>query len=534
MNFRITECLVALLVLASYCANCAAIVESGKMKSMREKAKHRARGIIYNNDGNELYLTRLNSVQDFLNQRTEPSLGTQVNSTFYCTGVTTLYAHDTDIAERADTLVDSSDFSKRGIYPFACNWRDNMKMLRAAGTDELHAVVTRLHEKGQELFWSHRINDVHDSVLAWPHLLSKWKINHPQYLMGVPEDSKKYPMSSPRFWWSTLDFEKPEVRNYLYRITEEVCKRFDVDGIEIDYFRSPMFFRPNLDMKPATRAQLDIMTEFQRRIHEMAIREGNRRGRPILVAVRLPMTVISCNHVGIDIKRWLEEGLLDVLTMEGGYAPFTMPTRELVKLGHKHNVPVYPTISNSGMPGRHNAVEYWRGVAANAWNDGADGIYLFNHFPAQPNDALFTQLGSPKTLKWLDKVFAIDNQFEDEGDLAQAIQQSDIIPVKLTGDGNTQKVYLPVGDDIRGAARAGKLSELKLMIQCEPASGGVDLTVTLNGHNLASSAPSDADGWLTYNPAPSFFIRGRNTIIFSSKQSVTIRCVEAHVNYKQN
>ena len=392
--------------------------ESAEMSDLRKEMRHRQRRVIYNNDGNEIFITRLSSPQDFLKQRIEPALGTQLDTIIFSSLVTTLYDHDTNVGERWDDMVDATKSTNK----HALNGRANMRMLRKAGADCLSLVVDRCHEAGVEVFWSHRINDVHDSILHYDHLLSQWKRKHPEFLMGTPEDARKYPMEDPRFWWSTLDFEKKEVRDYLFRITEEVCQRYPVDGIEIDYFRAPMFFRPNLTDKQATPEQVGMMTGFQRRITEMARREGTKRGRPILVAVRVPMTKVTCRHVGIDIETWLAEDLVDLLVTGGGYLPFTMPTKELTELGHAHDVPVYPTISASGMKGR--TAEGWRGAASNAWSSHADGIYLFNIFPGAPNHWAFTTLGDGTALAAMDKIFAIDNQGCRWGNMRCVVVQS--------------------------------------------------------------------------------------------------------------
>ena len=251
--------------------------ESVEMARLRKQAKERRRRLIYNDDGNDIFIHKHSTPESFLAERIVPALNTQVDAVFYCTGVTTLYDHDTSVAERSDDLHDAMKFKA----PMAINRHANMHMLRSAGVDSLSLVTRRVHEAGLEVFWTHRINDIHDSFTDW--LLSRWKREHPQYLMGTPEDLRRYKISHPRYMWSTLDFAKPQVLDYLYRVTEEVCQRYDVDGVEIDYFRHPLFFRPNLDYEPATREQAEIMTAFQRRIREMAFRQGNRRGRPILV-----------------------------------------------------------------------------------------------------------------------------------------------------------------------------------------------------------------------------------------------------------
>ena len=80
--------------------------ESAEMSDLRKEMRHRQRRVIYNNDGNEIFITRLSSPQDFLKQRIEPALGTQVDTIIFSSLVTTLYDHDTNVGERWDDMVD--------------------------------------------------------------------------------------------------------------------------------------------------------------------------------------------------------------------------------------------------------------------------------------------------------------------------------------------------------------------------------------------------------------------------------------------
>lgn len=508
------------------------ILESPELAAERGKMKKRRRRVIYNNDGCDVFFTRLSSPDEFLSQRIVPALDTQVDSVFYCTQVTTLYSHDTEVAERWDGLVDANHSTNE----HAMNGRNNMRMLRAAGKDCLELVVETCRQAGLEVFWSHRVNDIHDSMPSCDHLLSQWKRDHPEYLMGSPEDAHTYPMSHPRYWWSAMDFEKPAVPDYLCRITEEICRRYDVDGIEMDYFRMPMFFRPNLTNEDASADQVEILTAFQRRIRQMAYEQGTRRGRPILVAARVPITRERCQHVGIDIETWLDEDLLDVLNTEAGYVPFTMPTRELVKLGHAHGVPVYPTISASGMEPPHNTDAHWRGVAANIWHAGADGVYLFNTFPGTPGHPHFTQLGDPKKLARMSKVFLIDNVLVTDGDIKQGIIQP-YIPIELDSSGNPCEVILPVGDDVAGAARARRIENASLRIRFTGRGAEAVVSVRLNG---APIEPAQDDGeWVSYRVDPSRYRHGDNTLEFrvtsccaATPKPIAVASVELRVDYQ--
>ncbi len=440
--------------------------ESESFVAQREQLKQRRRRIIYNNDGCDIFPAGADTPEGFLDQRMNAVLDSQVDSVFYCTGATTMFSHDAKVGE------------VYGKYTIDEEWAENaganIKALKEKGTDALKLVIDFCRENEKEVFFTHRINDIHDSFIDWE--LSTWKREHPEYLLGAREDLNKYNGAHTRHWWTSLNFELTEVRDYLIAIVEDVCQRYDIDGIEIDYFRAPMFFRPTMELKPVTAAQVEILTGFQRRVRQVAYREGNRRGRPILVAARVPMTVSKRRLVGIDVKRWLTDDLLDILTTGGGYVPFTMPTSELVELGHQHNTPVYPTISASGMKGRFRAVKSWRAAAANAWHHGADGIVLFNTFPGAQGHPHFTQLGDPQSLRYANKVFAIDNRKMTLGCLAHAIEQDRILPVPLPA-----QVVLPIGDDIAQAARDGRLERVSLHLRGHPLQDGDQLDVQVNG-----------------------------------------------------
>ena len=232
------------------------------------------------------------------------------------------------------------------------------------------------YPNGLEAFASHRMNDVHDAIEGQVAGVCRWKRDHPHCLLGSQADQDRVgDIESPRWWWTALDFEQPEVMDYLCRIQADVCARYDIDGYECDYFRSPMFFRPNLDFEPATESQAQTMTSLQRRLRNIHVRRSVERGRPLLTAVRVPATEAMCLHIGIEVRNWLAEGLVDLLIVSGGYLPFTEPVAELIALAHEFGVPAYPSMNTPIATRQTDArVEALRGAAANAFGAGADGI----------------------------------------------------------------------------------------------------------------------------------------------------------------
>jgi len=113
------------------------------------------------------------------------------------------------------------EFVPDGSEPSAIHARDNIRALKKAGYDTLQLAIEFCHRNNLEIFFLHRINDIHDTFLDWE--LSRWKREHLEYLMGTREEAAKAgSANSPKHWWSALDFELPQVRDYLYRILEDV------------------------------------------------------------------------------------------------------------------------------------------------------------------------------------------------------------------------------------------------------------------------------------------------------------------------
>ena len=512
--------------------------KSAALAAQRKEMKSRRRRIIYNNDGGDIFAAGANTPDSFLAVRMKPTLDTQVDSVFYCTGATTMFTHRANVGETYGKYV--TDKSS----PIVRHTRDNLKALAELGTDPLELAVKFCHENNLEVFFAHRINDIHDCFEDWE--LSTWKREHPEYLMGKPEDWQKYDESDPRRRWAALDFEIPEVRDYLLAIIDDVLERYDVDGIEIDYFRNSMFFRPNLAFQPATPAQVEILAGFQRRIRAKAYEHGNRRGRPILVAARVPITVRKGLYIGIDTERWLEEDLVDVLVIGLGCFPFTNPVRELAELAHVHDVPAYPSIAGSGRT-EQRTIEHWRGAAANFWHAGADGVYLFNTFPRTPQHPHFTELGDPGKLARTNKIFAVDHGPVEDGGVAHALEQSQVLPKELDLSGKSREVVLPVGDDVAAAVPLGgkghlALSTLRVQYgrypRFEDKAAGDPVEVRLNGDVLKLAEEDEEYAWVTYAADPSQIRQGDNVLTFrvmnvsETASPIVVKSVELRVNYK--
>ena len=180
----------------------------------------------------------------------------------------------------------------------------------AEGTDPLQANVEFARQNGFEIFWSNRMNDTHDAAHRKDkpyYLWTKFKENNPQFLFG------EIGQGLPNGRWSSVDFAHKEVRDLCVQFYKEVCDNYDVDGVELDFMRHFEIFKTVGHGGIATQEQLDMLTEMVAQIRKVTEEAGMKRGNPILVLTRIPTSPEYAKRAGVDIVRWIDEGLVDIV-----------------------------------------------------------------------------------------------------------------------------------------------------------------------------------------------------------------------------
>ncbi|MGV8094192.1 MAG: hypothetical protein AB2L24_20210 [Mangrovibacterium sp.] len=362
-------------------------------REMRQEKLNQHRPVIHNNDGCDAYLYPLKispeftnqprpggisglqidyefSVSNFLKLRSAGLKGSDVSTISYCSITSSFgqFTHNTKVGEFL-TLTHQRP-GRRNVVP------EFVKL----GTDPLKVTNQFARENGFEFFWSNRINDTHDSGHRPDNPYERWsklKTEHPEYLFGSPGEKL------PHGRWSSVDFNHPEIRNLCVQYYTEVCENYDVDGIELDFFRHCYLFKEVARGAVTTTTQLAMLTDMLTQIREMTEKVGMKKGKPILILVRIPDSVEYCREVGIDIETWLEKGLVDMI-VGSDYFRLNFWTY-LVALGHKHGVKVYAGLSEPRVKDEHPLLNrlqnpVYRARAFAAWQAGVDGLYIFNEY----------------------------------------------------------------------------------------------------------------------------------------------------------
>ena len=262
----------------------------------------------------------------------------------------------------------------------------NTYRLYEQGCDYPKRMIDRARRDGVRPWISMRMNDSHNPGLPdHPGHSTFWK-SHPQWRLSN----------------GALDYEQPEVRELHMKLIEEICSRYDLDGLELDFERFWLYFRPGREHQGAK-----LMRAFVEQARAATQKAAKRLGHPVKLAVRVPTTPWIARRHGLDAVAWGKAGFVDMIIA----SPFwhslctdipietwkgqLIGTKVLVAFSQEDGI-------NSGASGRRTAThEEVRGVLVSGLQRGADAVYFFNLFtnpyhswPRKDYDQLLKDSGS--------------------------------------------------------------------------------------------------------------------------------------------
>ena len=438
----------------------------------RQKAIHRRRRVIFNDDGGVLWEPEAVTEQGFLDARLGHIVDTQVDSIWwsFIVGADHLL-YDTRVDEIAGK-VKPPGMPKADQKSSDTMW-NIIKTMMEKGTDPIKFICDWGHGVGREVFASCRMNMIQDSFR--PYFASRFKREHPEYCLGERGDGENSDNEHLRLCWSALDWEHEAVRDHRLAIIDDICSRYEVDGMELDFWRWPILYKPTLNREPVEQRHIDMTTDFMRKTHKRMMQIDAERDRPLIIAPRVFDTLEINRRMGLDVETWLEEGLLDILVVGGNFNHFSIPVSDWVDLAHKYDVPVYACLYG------RNGLEHDLAVASYYWSCGADGIYTFNlRFPK--DFEFIHELGDTEKISHKPKHYVMNHSISST--CLQNGAAPGLLPVRLE-EGSPAAAKLLVGDDVEKAADEDSLSELNLRLSLTNFDPRQDeLAVTLNGRRL--------------------------------------------------
>ncbi len=389
-------------------------------------------------------------------------------------------------------------------------WPHNLQVLLNAGIDPMQRMIDRCRKRQISPWVSLRMNDVHDAHLLDSPLHSRFWRNHPEYW--------RYPDRFKAWNDRCLNYALQPVRDHMLALIREVCQRYDMDGLELDWNRFPLHFREGEEAAGA-KLLTAWMGEVRQVVHE-AEQKWNHR---ILLVARVPARPEVALGTGLDAVAWAKAGLIDHLVVAPFWATtdFDIPVEQWIErlqgtgvgvtAGLEIRVEPYP-----GAPTIPNTPERRRGAAMAALARGSQGIYLFNYFDVgRQMPELLREMHSVDTLATKDRSYVVT--FVDIHVPGKPIPAA--LP-KTLAPGQSAEFRLFVGPQPLPEARG----EAHLSLKPETSKP----QVTLNDHAAAN------DTQLTFSPAA--FVDGYNTIRVTntSPASLTVTSVELSVRFPKS
>ena len=362
------------------------------------------------------------------------------------------------------------------LYP---NWQKMVDNLRAGG-DPLRDAVAETHRLKKSFFVSFRMNDSHYvREEQFPTHNNFWR-DHPEYRLGRESQPSALPGALP-----VLDYLIPEVRDFYFAVLEEICTRYEIEGVELDFQRAPRYFH-EADLAKG-RA---VMTAHVGRIRKMLDRVGAARGKPLQLSIRALHTIDANSQIGADLLAWDAAGWLDGIVVSPSYVHTAdvgledfVARRTRAKIYGELNF-VHLQLAGTGHDAqdrRFVTPETYRAATLSYLERGADGVSFFNTY-CVPQPALGRLAsGLLTTLKDFDGLKRADKNYTSYATSSTMFGR--IFPAK-----NERSFQIFVADEVPGYCR-----QATLRLETKAACAGLPVEARLNGTLLAEYATDEVD-----------------------------------------
>lgn len=328
-----------------------------------------------------------------------PIQGTQVDTITWSLGIGNVALWESSVLERMGEK--TGYHFTNAIFAKAY---ENAALLLERGQDIFDIAIEGARHAEIDIFYSYRVNDVHDLWDSCIDIKPRFKEEHPEWL----HRSDAFPGKFGAPCTTALDFRHREVRDNRLRAIEEIMEH-DFDGLELDLLRDNVYFRPESAMSDAY-----CMTDFIRQVRKLLNRLSKKRGKYLELAIRIPHTVGQSIASGFDLPVYARDSLVDIIIGGvGGNDGISPDTKFFKRLLEGTGIGYYPCLNGwyetADMTLDKTSDTNMLGVADQLWADNPDGIHTFNLYPQKDyRRELLCRIGSPATLKGLSKTYLAD------------------------------------------------------------------------------------------------------------------------------
>ena len=415
--------------------------------------------LIYDNDARHHLLYRYGPpLTDYLlRQPVDEILGTSVDTLFY--GF---------ISKQASPYKSSAglywDWSV-GEREQVMWWRagENLKQVLNNGQDPLKIVIDKAHDNGIQ-------------VLTWLY----WE---------PPLDLNSQ--------WKYSDHADLEVVKNRLETVEEALEKYGFDGIGLNYYVPETVFSAEVGSPSLAPNNASALTDFVIKVRSLLDSIGKNSQKDLALVAKVHPDIDQNIKVGLEIDKWLEQGLIDMVipsephpndTTQSSLLDTNPMLDNLVNKAKKNGAWIYGNVPGALYDDREysTTIEMYRAAATNHLVSGVDGIYLSSlSWPHGPSEyQILRELGYPELYSRKPKHYFLGHS------PAEITEDSPIkqLPVNLE-EGVAAEINLFVGDDLEKAKLDIDVENIKLIVRILQVCPEDKLSFSFNGNPLDTKEP---------------------------------------------
>lgn len=366
-----------------------------------------------------------------------------------------------------------------------------------SGGDLIELTSQRAEERGLAFFLTWRMSDMQylerpDSPSASPF----WT-NNPHLRIGGPDIAAGDGNIGNRPLLA-LNFAHEEVRDYKFGFLNELCRRYTIDGLELDFLRFPYFFPADMPFEEKAALMNDFVERVRNLLDDLQLE--------IPLSVRIGGNFEINRQAGLDVETWVEKGWVDILNLSASM--HTAVDHEIERFRKKiPDVMIFGEIAHiashrrveSGRERWHIPREVMYASAQSFLSRGADGISIWNYVYSrargvEPDMDALKGISDPDFLSVQDKHYHLN---PDNSHLFRAAfggrKWSRQMPFSIAPF-SSSRFSIPVGDE--NPARTFSFGVLRIYSSDNPLRK-MPIEVYINHQSLESIV---MDGVLSVSP----------------------------------
>lgn len=391
-------------------------------------------------------------------------------------------------------------------------WQLHFWELQEKGVDVFDVVTEYTRQNGISPWISIRMNDHH-------YFNDPGKVN--SFLLANKE-------ARPG---NFFNYEKPEIRHHFLKLIEEALIKYNVDGIELDLLRTPGYY--------GSVAVMNIFIEdVKKQVSEISLQTK----RDIQIAVRVPSLPDGGLGFGLDPVFWAKNGWVDaIIPMNFDSYDNDIPVEIWKKeIGTQADCKIIPGTSyfeyltewGKGHRLKQTA-EGLRGVTVNAYQRGADAVYVYNFF--NPSDFRQKIIEADGSVKFINE---FETMLTEGGNFEASINKPrrHILSYHQPGISSDVDWYLPVTirpDSVKsykiytGVIQQNQDYFVRLALNNDIGFETAKLTVLVNRKETVSVEDMPRDPEYSYQPTPTKTVKnpselGARVMQFKAKEGTLL------------